>query len=249
MIQLRRYSLLTFFLSLTFMLAACGGNGSDSTTQKTEQTTTPSETGSLEYLAKFMGDQPERSRNDASGNPECGVDTVLGQEIVVTDNQSLRDAILAVQEGPSGLENPAEEVVIDQKNCKYQPHVTTAKVGQTVEITDSDPQMHNVRASRNGEQLFNESTFEGDRLEKSFDQPGYVKLECDIHPWMESWVYVTEHGQAAVTGDDGKAKLNDLPTGDYTLEVWHEEFENRSHSTTVKKDKTISLKDTFEGKS
>lgn len=249
----RKTTLLSaLLLTVSLFLTACGGGGNgQEATQQTEDVSTPTETGSVEYMANFDGEQPERARHDASGNPECGVDTVMGQEIVVNDNQSLRDAILAVQNGPSGLDAPAEDVVIDQKNCRYQPHVNTVKAGQTVTITDKDPNMHNVRASRpeSGEQLFNETTFEGDELEKTFDEPGLVKLECDIHPWMESWVYVTEHGRAAVTGEDGKATLEDLPTGDYDLEVWHEEFDAKSHSATVEQDQTVSLEDTFQAES
>lgn len=245
MIDNRFVVVLLFFLSVPFLISACGG-GEETTSPETETKAQPTgATGSLQYVGNFEGEQPERPEADASGNPECGVDSVKSQEIVVNDNQTLRDVVISVADGPSGLEAPAEKVVIDQKNCRYRPHVITAKTNQTVEITDSDPSMHNVRATRNGKQLFNLTTFEGDRKEVTFEKSGYVRLECDIHPWMKAWVYVTKHGQAEVTGSDGEAKLENLPTGDYTLETWHEKFDAKEHSTSVSANETASIEDTF----
>lgn len=254
MFKNRTIVVLALLFTIPFLLSACGG-GDDTTSPQAETETETTEatgetteaTGTMNYVANFEGDQPKRSEADASGNSECGIDTVKGQEIVVNDNQTLRDVVISVSDGPSGLDAPAEEVSIDQENCRYQPHVITAKTNQTVKITDSDPNMHNVRATTDdGQQLFNLTTFEGDEKEVTFEEPGYVRLECNIHPWMEAWVYVTEHGQAEVTGMDGEAKLEDLPTGDYTFKTWHEEFEEMKHSGSVEQDKTLSIEDTFQ---
>lgn len=250
MFKRRSLFLLTLLFTIPFLLSACGGSEEKPPPQTEKETENSSEAGKVKYVANFDGEQPERPAADASGNSECGVDSVKSQEIVVNDNQTLRDVVVSVAEGPSGLEAPAEEVIIDQENCLYKPHVTTVKTGQTVKITDSDPKMHNVRATTaDGNQLFNLTTFKGDKKEVSFDEPGYVRLECNIHPWMEAWVYVTEHGQAEVTGQDGETSLENLPAGDYTLETWHEEFDGTEHSVDVKKDETSSIEDTFKASS
>ncbi len=250
MIHRRHIVIFAFVLVVPFLVVACGGGGGEETATQKQETVSETQpigaTGSVQYTANFEGSQPERSKADASGNPECGVDTVLGEEIIVNDNQTLRDMVVSVADGPSGYEVPTKEVTIDQKNCRYRPHVTTVKAGQTVKITDSDPKMHNVRATRDGQQLFNLTTFKGDVKKVNFKNPGYVRLECNIHPWMEAWVYVTEHGKAKVTGEDGQATLENLPTGDYTLRTWHEKFKSSEHSVSVKEDQTTEIEKSYD---
>lgn len=238
----------TVVLAVSLSLVACGGGG-DGEPQPTQQTAEPQATGTLNYTANYEGNPPERAEIDASANQECNKDTILGEEVVVNDNKTLRDMVIAVQDGPSGYEIDPEQTLIDQKNCIYKPHVATVKAGETVKITDSDEGMHNVRASQDGRQLFNLTTFKGDEKEVSFDNPGVVKLECNIHPWMEAWVYVTDHGNAKVTGEDGKATLDQLPEGDYTFEAWHEGFDARSHEESIEANAETTISDTYSSTS
>lgn len=234
-------------------IVGCGGGGGEQTTNTSSESSMESDgsmeessgSGSLALTANFEGDAPERETFDASGNSECGVDTIEGEKVVVNDNNTLRDVVVSVESGPSGLESEPKTVTVDQKNCMYKPHVVTAKTGQSIEVTHSDEGMHNVRGTQDGEQLFNVTTFKGQSKEISFDEPGVYSLECNVHPWMQGWVYVTDHGQAAVAGDDGKAMLNNLPAGDYTLNVWHEEYGTQTKEVSVSDGKEASVSLTF----
>ena len=48
-----------------------------------------------------------------------------------------------------------------------------------------------------------------------------VKIECNIHPWMNGWVRIFDHPYYAVTDADGAFEFKDAPAGDYRLMVWH----------------------------
>jgi len=243
----RMFVALAVVLSFGLFVAGCGGGGGQQ-----QQTTTAdadkaaSGSGSLVATVNFEGDAPEPETFDASGNSECGVDEIKSRKIVVNDNGTLKNVVVAVKSGPSGLDQSAEKVSVTQENCMYEPHVVTAKTGQTITIGDEDPKIHNVRATdQNDKQLFNLSTFKGQSKEESISNAGVVSLQCDVHPWMQGWVYVTEHGAAAVTGDSGKASLTDLPTGEYELEIWHEKYGKKTKSVTIEKDKEASVSVTF----
>jgi hypothetical protein len=70
---------------------------------------------------------------------------------------------------------------------------------------------------------------------KQFTTPEVmVKVKCDIHPWMSAWVGVLEHPFHAVTGPDGNFKIEGLPAGKYTIEVWHEKYKVVSQEVEVK---------------
>lgn len=250
MIEVNRNQLLAscvaVFLGL-FTVGCGGGNSGTPTTQDNtdnQSSSTPEVTSSLSVTAEFEGEVPEPESVDASANSECGKDTIKKQSVKVTDGK-LQDVVVTIEDGPSGYEKEARSLTIDQENCKYKPHVATAKVGQSVTVTNSDGGLHNVRGTRDGSQLFNLSTFKGDKKDVSFDESGPVKLECNVHPWMSAFVYVTESGNASITGEDGTATLSQLPPGDYTITTWHEEYGSSTHDITVSEEEEASLTVTF----
>ena len=55
-----------------------------------------------------------------------------------------------------------------------------------------------------------------------FDQPGIVRVFCDIHSHMNAFILVFAHRYFTVTDDDGRYRLPNVPAGSYTLTVWNE---------------------------
>lgn len=246
MLRGRTLTALAVLLTFGLVVAGCGGGADQQETSTTESTTESAATGSLVATVNFDGEAPEPETFDASGNSECSVDEVEGEKVVVNDNDTLKNVVVAVKSGPSDLDKSPDDLKINQKDCMYNPHVAVAKVGQEVEVGDEDQGLHNVRGSnQDGKQLFNLQTFQGQSKTFSIDSAGVVSLECDVHPWMQSWLYVTEHGAAGVTGDSGEVSLSDLPAGDYELEIWHEEHGTQTESVTVEEDSEATVSVTF----
>jgi hypothetical protein len=73
-----------------------------------------------------------------------------------------------------------------------------------------------------------------------------VPFKCDVHGWMNAYVGVLDHPYYAVTKDDGKFTLKDLPAGTYTVEAWHEKLGAQTQSVTLaakeSKDVTFTFK-------
>jgi hypothetical protein len=137
---------------------------------------------------------------------------------------------------------------IDQKACHYVPHVFGVRVGQTVEIVNSDPTLHNIHAMPKGNQEFNNGQpIQGMKMTHTFTaKEVMVPFKCDVHGWMNAYVGVMDNPYFAVTDANGKFEMKNLPPGTYTIEAWHEKLGTTTQSVTIaakeSKDVTFTFK-------
>jgi plastocyanin len=159
------------------------------------------------------------------------------EEVVTVANGRLANAFVWVKKGLEGWQFPAPsgEVVLDQKQCMYTPHVVGARVGQAVVFSTSDPVTHNVHTLPEENEPANFAMdHAGQRITRKFESAEVmIQTKCDIHPWMKAWIGVVDHPHFAVTGADGSFEFKGLPAGDYEVEVWHETLGRKSQTVTL----------------
>ncbi|MCP4449222.1 MAG: TonB-dependent receptor [Myxococcales bacterium] len=192
-------------------------------------------TGTITGTIKFSGKAPVRKMVDTSSDPVCG----SGQEAdkVVVTKGKLRDVHVRIKSGTAGTHKaPNASIVIDQVGCVYQPHVVGAMVGQPVAVRNSDKTMHNVHAYIANETWFNRSQPAGAPaiVERDTGVAGEVfELKCNVHPWMDSYVPLTDHPYFDVSDSKGSFSIKNVPAGTYTLEAWHPKLGLKSSRVTV----------------
>jgi plastocyanin len=157
---------------------------------------------------------------------------------------------------------PAPPVpVMNQSLCRYEPHllVTTPSVG--TEFVNSDNVPHNVRARYStgafnppGDVLFNFGELKNQQITKTFPDVGLYSIQCDVHSWMQGWIYVLPEncvGFFAVSAKDGTFTLATAPytlaDGDYVLEAWHVRFQDRVETKFHCQNGTATLQIQFDG--
>ncbi|MAT13791.1 MAG: hypothetical protein CMJ46_00805 [Planctomyces sp.] len=115
-------------------------------------------------------------------------------------------------------------VLLDNIDCQFQPHVTLLRTSQTLKITNSDDVAHNTAAFLARNNPFNAVTPIGESVYKNLESGERlpVQVSCSIHPWMQGWLLVQEHPYMAVTDADGNFEIKNLPAGEWTFQVWHE---------------------------
>ena len=107
--------------------------------------------------------------------------------------------------------------VLDQRGCIYTPRVLGARVGQTLQIKNSDEVLHNLHSLSPKANAFNVSqpkagmTYEV----KLKDEDAMLRLKCDIHGWMTAYVGVVNHPYFAVSGANGEFEIRDVPAGSH----------------------------------
>src|SRR5688500_6495204 len=92
----------------------------------------------------FAGKGPAAVRIDTSADPACRIKSPrLKTEWLVVNNGHLANAFVYIKAGAAldelSFETPAEPVILDQKGCRFVPHVTGVQVNQLVEVLNSDP--------------------------------------------------------------------------------------------------------------
>jgi plastocyanin len=228
-------------LVLAAAVSACGGN--DELPVPVQQTGTKrvdaGSTGTVAGRVTFAGEAPAPAALRVDADPACaeGGGTVADESLVVDGSGGVKNAFVYVKTGLEdyAFDAPSEPVVLDQKGCRYEPHVFGVRVGQPIEIRNSDPTLHNVHAMPRVNGEFNEGMpVQGMKLKQTFTAPEIgVPFKCDVHGWMASYAGIVAHPYFAVSGADGRFSLPDLPAGTYTLEVWHERLGTRTQQVTI----------------
>ena len=58
----------------------------------------------------------------------------------------------------------------------------------------------------------------------TFENSGVAALGCNIHDHMIAYAFVADSPWTALTGEDGRAVIADVPPGAYRAQVWHPKF-------------------------
>jgi len=201
----------------------------------------PATTGSIEGTVNFSGKAPERLKIDMSQDPACAANggENFAEQYVVHDGK-LANVYIYVKKGPdaammSGQSAPAP-VVLDQKGCRYVPHVIAVVQGGTVEFRNSDDTMHNIHTiATDGNPTVDVSQGpKGEPQQKHFNKPAVMMpVRCNNHPWMEAFMNVSSTPFFAVTDEKGHFEIKGLPPGTYTLGAVHEKMGEQTITVKV----------------
>ena len=119
---------------------------------------------------------------------------------------------------------------------------------RSARIVNSDPTLHNIHALPKNNAEFNTGQpIQGMKTTHVFTAKEImVPFKCDVHGWMNAYVGVLDHPYFAVTKEDGKFQLKDVPPGTYTIEAWHERFGTQTQSVTLGASETKDVTFTFK---
>lgn len=175
----------------------------------------------------FAGTPPKLKPPPMDSDPQCVAEPGATSELlVVGPGNGLGNVFVYVKEGLGDRRYavPSTPALLDQKGCRYVPHVFGVQVGQTVLLSNSDPLIHNVHAMPKNNREFNfGQPAKTPPVSRVFNQAEIgLPFKCDVHGWMNAYVNVVPHPFFAVTKDDGSFEIKGLPAGSYTLELWHE---------------------------
>jgi plastocyanin len=187
--------------------------------------------GTIVGKVEFSGTPPSTTPYKVTYNTDVCGGTKSLDRLVIGAGGGVEYAVVYLE----GVKGKKEKVspskyVVDQKGCEYQPHVLIVNHGDEFTVENSDPLFHNVHgyyASDHSSAFNIAEPVKGMKMVQRVKTPGMYLLECDVHPWMNCYVYVSGDGYAAVTDKNGKYTIADVPPGKYKLVMWHEGWETK----------------------
>ena len=190
--------------------------------------------GSVKGKVLFAGAAPAPVKVPVTIDQDLCGNEKPADDLQVSARREIRNAVVWIENPPAGVAPaPAGKVEVDQKGCSFIPRVVVVTVGGTVDFLNSDRLLHNIHATPKVNVSFNRTQPMGRTIPVTFAQPEIVRINCDLHSWMTAWVVVAAHRFYAVTGADGSFAFDDLPPGDYQLQIWHERLGTMPATVTV----------------
>jgi plastocyanin len=209
--------------------------------------------GTIVGHVKLMGTPPGNAAIRMGMDPVCAKINSgkrIFQEIVLTTKDGgLANVFVNVQGSFPKTPVPTVPVTIDQQGCTYRPHMVGARVGQTLQIKNSDETLHNLHSVSTNGNGFNVGQPKAGMVfqYQLKGEEAAVHLICDVHRWMASYIGVVNHPYFTVSGEGGGFTIPNVPAGKYMLHAWHERYGPLTQSVQVRPGMTTTVDFSYTG--
>src|SRR5208337_1788223 len=183
--------------------------------------------GSIKGTVKWSGPLPHLVASEI--NKDQQVCDPLGQKhrdlerLLVAPNGGVANTVVFLRNITRGkaMDLPAPRRFLNQKNCRYEPHILLVPLQATLTVRDSDPLLHTVQMTGSADYNL-PFVLAGQEATRPMTREGKVSLRCNVHVWMNGEMMVARHPYYAVTDEYGNFELTQVPAGDYEIVAWHE---------------------------
>jgi hypothetical protein len=198
--------------------------------------------GTISGTVVMTGDVPQLAAQPVYKQLEFCGSTIPDQRLVLGPGRTLANAVVDLVGITAGKPIPRDRpVVLDNVKCAFVPHVRDATVGQTLEIHNADPFLHDAHAWLGTRTLFNVGILPEHTVRRPLADAGLVHINCNVrHTWMHAYLFVGDNPYHAVTDHDGRFVIDQVPPGTYTLRVWHELLGSAERPVTVQENRTVT---------
>lgn len=209
------------------------------------------ETGNLKLRFVYGGDAAKPSAIDANKDAQfCGTAGLVSEKLLVNaENKGIKNVVFYVYTGRGGSKLPpqapsSKTFTLANDKCRFEPHILAVQVGDSIKITNPDPVGHNANMNFFANSAQNITIPpQGEKVVKiEKPEPAVIPVDCNIHPWMRSYVVALDHPFAAISNDKGEIEIKGLPAGEtLVFRLYHEAADAAIREVTMD-GKAVELK-------
>ena len=211
------------------------------------------QTGTIDGKVKLTATPAPNRRIPMGADPNCltinAGKQVVQETVLRAADGGLANVFVTLRGSFAGAPAPAGTAVIDQRGCTYHPRIQGARVGQTLDVRNSDSTLHNIHSMSTKGNTFNTGQPVAGMSFKYQLKSEEVMLhvKCDVHPWMTGYLGVVNHPYYAVTDATGAFHITGVPPGKYTIVAWHEQYGPLTQTIEVKAGASAAPTFTYAG--
>jgi len=214
-------------LSSALLCAALLTVASPSTAQS-YQVTAVASGGTITGTVKWTGAVPKPLTMPISKDPSIcdpeGKGRAELDRLIIGPDGGVENTVVYLKGMTSGkaFDFPAARQTLDQRHCRYEPHVLLVPQQGSLAMKSSDATLHTIHMD--GAASYNlPFPFQNQTVSRIMNTAGIVNLKCNGgHVWMNAEVVVAPHPYYAVTDVNGHFEIKDVPPGRYEIVAWHE---------------------------
>ncbi len=198
------------------------------TAQSDYRVVTVTDGGTISGTVKWSGPVPHELDYPITKDPQiCETDgkkTTSLDRLIVGPEGGVANTIVYIKNISAGkaMDLPEQRRHLDQRHCRYIPHILLVPAGADLQMQSSDATLHTIHMD--GAATFNlPFPFTGQVVSRTMSMPGLVNLHCNGgHVWMNAEMMVVPHPYYAVTDESGRFEFTSVPPGTYQIIAWHE---------------------------
>jgi len=250
----------SFFLSIFLLVVGLGVSDAHEVIEVKDGAT-------IKGVVTFTGRVPDEETVEIDRDTEvCGKKKKM-EKYVISDSK-VKNVVLWIEGVEKGKAIPKKDVEILIKNCQVDHLVSAGFVGGRYILKNEDDIFHTLqlklglryqkeasqRPLESGATIYNlafpKRGMEIQKPIKSYHKytadTGFIHITSNTHTWIRGHIFIFDHPYVAVTDEKGSFIIDDLPTGDYTLKIWHEGLGMQERKVKVGSGETKEMEIEFQ---
>jgi len=186
------------------------------------------QSGTISGTVKWSGPTPHVPSFLIDKDPQiCDPDSHKTRDLerlIIGPQNGVANTVVFLKDISRGkaMDIPEPRRFLDQKQCRYEPHILLVPQSSQLKLNSSDAVLHTVHMD--GAATYNlPFPFVNQPVMRTMPTAGLVNVRCNGgHAWMNAEIMVVSHPYYAVTDESGRFELTDVPPGQYQIVAWHE---------------------------
>ena len=203
--------------------------------------------GVIEGRIIYRGNPPAPKQYGIARDLEvCGT-SKWTKDFLVHKDHGIQNVVVSIEHLKGLKDSVFQHEVVTIRACEFWPYITLVSTEGSLTFINGDNLIHQFQAKALREPPKNPTynlvlTSREPTKQVYLKIPEIIGVTSTLRPWMQGYLYVTDHPFTTLTDGTGTFVFQDVPEGRYHLKAWHEKLGFFSKRVIVKEGEKTEVK-------